>query len=113
LTTNQKVLGLNPNAVTKRDYPKDSLFLFMHTTYILFSETLQKFYIGFTSGDVKTRLDKHLANHNGFTAKVKDWVIVYGEQFDTKTEALAREKQLKSWKSNKRIRELIGRSSTE
>jgi putative endonuclease len=113
LTTNQKVLGLNPNAVTKRDYPKDSLFLFMFITYILFSDTLQKFYIGCTSGDVNIRLNKHLANHKGFTNKAKDWIEVYIEQFVTKGEALARERQLKSWKSNKRIRELILRSSTQ
>jgi putative endonuclease len=85
----------------------------MFTTYIIFSETLQKFYIGFTSGDVNTRIYKHLANHKGFTAKAKDWAIVYSEQFTTKSEALAREKQLKSWKSNIRIREFILRSSTQ
>jgi putative endonuclease len=85
----------------------------MFSTYILFSETLQKFYIGFTGGEVDRRLYKHLASQKGFTAKVKDWTMVYSEQFLTKSEALAREKQLKNWKSNKRIRELILRSSTQ
>jgi GIY-YIG catalytic domain len=58
----------------------------MFTTYILYSKTLNKFYIGFTSGDVAARLTKHLANHNGFTARAKDWTIVYTEQFLLKTE---------------------------
>jgi putative endonuclease len=111
LTTNQAVSGLNPDRVTKRDYPKDSLFLFMFTTYILFSKTLQKFYIGFTAGDMNERLYKHLSNHTGFTAKAKDWVVVYTENFPTKNEALAKEKQLKNWKSNKRVKELILRST--
>jgi putative endonuclease len=85
----------------------------MFITYILFSEILQKFYIGFTSDDVNIRLYKHLASKKGFTAKAKDWKIVYTEQFTTKKEAMVREKQLKNWKSNKRITELILRSSTE
>jgi putative endonuclease len=85
----------------------------MFTTYILYSKSLNKFYIGFTSGDVAARLTKHLANHKGFTARAKDWVIVYVEQFLVKTEAIKREKQIKGWKSNSRIKELIMRSSTE
>lgn len=85
----------------------------MFTTYIIFSDTLQKFYIGFTSGDVNTRLNKHLSNYKGFTDKAKGWIIVYIEQFDIKREALAREKKLKNWKSNKRIRQLTFRSSTQ
>lgn len=85
----------------------------MFTTYILFSLQLNKFYIGFTGDDILIRLQKHLANHKGFTAKAKDWQIVYTEIFDTKEKAMEREKQLKAWKSNVRIRELIDRSSTE
>ena len=85
----------------------------MFTTYILYSEQLNKFYIGFTSDSVNLRLQKHLANHKGFTAKAKDWLIVYTENFNTKQQAMKREKQLKAWKSNVRLRELIRRSSTE
>ena len=85
----------------------------MFITYILFSEILQKFYIGFTSGDINIRLSKHLASHSGFTSKVKDWKVVYLEYFDSKKGAMDREKQLKSWKSNARVRELISRSLSE
>lgn len=85
----------------------------MFTTYILHSKQLNKFYIGFTSEDIQARLNKHLANHKGFTAKAKDWQIVYTEMFAEKSAALQREKQLKGWKSNTRINELIARSSTE
>ena len=42
--------------------------------YILFSETLNKYYIG-SSEDVLKRLEKHLQNHKGFTGKAKDWVL--------------------------------------
>ena len=85
----------------------------MFTTYILFSKKLNRFYIGFTGGDIQTRIFKHLANHKGFTGKAKDWELVYKEVFATKQEAMEREKKLKGWKSNERIRELIRHSSTE
>jgi putative endonuclease len=85
----------------------------MFTTYILYSKSLDRFYVGFTGDDIRVRLSKHLANHSGFTGKVKDWELVYQELFSTKKEAMQREKQIKSWKSNIRIKELIMRNSTE
>jgi putative endonuclease len=93
----------------------NSLFFLYHmfTTYILYSKELEKFYIGSTSGDIGERLKKHLSNHKGFTARAKDWELVYSEKFATKTESLRRERQLKSWKSNIRIKEFIARSSSE
>ncbi len=54
-----------------------------------------------------------VTNHKGFTGKAKDWELVYQEIFNTKHESMLREKQLKGWKSNVRIRELIARSSIE
>ena len=79
----------------------------MFTVYILFSETADKFYIGFTSEPVEERFRKHLSNHSGFTAKTKDWKIVHTEQFENKSEALRREKEIKNWKSKSRILKLI------
>ncbi|CAN5517431.1 hypothetical protein BH11BAC3_BH11BAC3_35570 [soil metagenome] len=49
----------------------------MFTTYILHSPQLDKYYIGFTSGEILVRLQKHLSNHKGFTAKAKDWHLVF------------------------------------
>ena len=85
----------------------------MFTTYILFSKKLNKFYIGSTGDDIGHRLLKHLSNHKGFTGKAKDWELVYKEIFAEKHESILREKQLKGWKSNVRIRELIDRSTIE
>ncbi len=85
----------------------------MFITYILYSKTLDSYYIGFSSTSVEERLKKHLALHKGHTAKAKDWEIVYTEMFPTKDGAMKREKQLKDWKSKIRIAELIKRSSTE
>ena len=77
--------------------------------YILYSASLDLYYIG-SSSNPHQRLKKHLSNHGGFTARAKDWVVCYTETFDNKTKALAREKQLKSWKNKTRIQELIVQS---
>ena len=55
----------------------------------------------------EARRQKHLTNHDGFTAKAKDWIIVWTETFDDKDAAYARERQVKAWKSKKKIIQLI------
>ena len=65
--------------------------------YILYSRYLGNYYIGSTS-DVENRLKKHLSNHKGYTSKAKDWIVVYKEEFRTKSEALFREREIKEWK---------------
>ena len=78
----------------------------MFYLYILYSANLDSYYVGATA-DVAERLKRHLSNHHGYTAKAKDWEIVYTETFESKIEALAREKMIKSWKSKILIEKLI------
>jgi putative endonuclease len=80
--------------------------------YVLHSETLDKFYIGHTS-NLEERLRKHNSNHKGFTGKVHDWELVYFEEFSIKEFAYARERQVKKWKSSKRIKELISKNGSK
>jgi len=80
----------------------------MPFVYILYSSTLDKYYIGETSSPPAERLKKHLTNHSGFTAKAKDWKIVYTEQHQSETGAKKREAQIKAWKSREMITKLIG-----
>jgi putative endonuclease len=77
--------------------------------YILFSQKLDKYYIGSTN-DLVDRLRKHNSNHKGFTGKIGDWEIVYFEIFDSKSLAYARERQVKKWKSRIAIERLIRES---
>ena len=79
----------------------------MSYTYILFSRTLDRFYIGSTRDEVSQRLHKHLSEHDGFTSKAKDWEVVYTEEFIDYRAALARERTIKSWKSRRLIERLI------
>jgi putative endonuclease len=78
-----------------------------YTVYILYSETLNKYYIGYTSVTLESRLQKHNANHKGFTGRNTDWVVKYFEHYNTKSEAMKREKEIKAWKSRIRVQQLI------
>jgi putative endonuclease len=75
-------------------------------TYILYSKTLDKYYIGSTN-NISHRLIQHNSKHLGFTGSVVDWQIVYHEIYDSGRDALKRERQIKSWKSRKMIEKLI------
>ncbi len=75
--------------------------------YILHSISLDKYYVGHTEQLPEERLQKHLSNHKGFTSISKDWVVVYSEVFDSKEEAYRRERQVKAWKSKRKIVQLI------
>lgn len=79
----------------------------MFTTYILYSKQLDKYYVGYTSSDLKDRIRKHNTNHKGFTGKSNDWKIVFSEIFDTKQSAMDKEKKIKNWKSRAMIEKLI------
>ena len=70
--------------------------------YILFSVKKNCYYIGHTSNLIE-RLKKHNSNHKGFTGKIGDWKIIYQESFTEKSEAYAREREVKSWKSKHKI----------
>jgi len=78
--------------------------------YILFSESRDRFYLGHTCDDLPQRIRKHNSNHKGFTGSGPDWELAYAEEFDNKEEAFARERQVKKWKSRKKIIQLIQNS---
>lgn len=77
------------------------------TVYILYSNTADKYYVGYTADDIEERLRKHNSNHSGFTGHHSDWQIKFAEVYTTKTDAMIREKQIKNWKSRKMIESLI------
>jgi len=81
-------------------------FSFMYSVYIIYTQKIDKYYIGFSS-NVKDRLLKHNRNSKGFSNAGKPWVLVYQETFEYKKEAMARESQLKNWKNRERLEKLI------
>ena len=76
-------------------------------TYILYSENLDKYYVGYTSTSLDERLRKHNTNHKGFTGRTNDWKVAYVESFETKKDAYARERAIKAKKSRSYIEQLI------
>jgi len=80
---------------------------FMYVVYVLYSETFDKIYIGYTSN-----LEQRLMSHNflakkGWTIKFRPWKTVYTEEYFDKKDAMMREKQLKSASGRRFIRSLI------
>jgi len=75
-------------------------------TYVLHSPEYDKIYIGYTN-NLKRRLHFHNKGIQGWTAKYIPWDLVYHEEYETKTEAMKREKELKSYQGRKFIREEI------
>jgi putative endonuclease len=78
----------------------------MPSLYILRSQSTDKFYVG-SAVDVHARLVHHQNGHTPSTRGRGPWELVYEEHFATLSEARARERQIKSWKSHRSIQELI------
>ena len=79
---------------------------FMPCMYILYSDKLNKFYIG-ACIDMERRLYEHNIGHSKFTSLGVPWKLVYQEEFDDLAVAKKRELQLKKMKSRKYIEQLI------
>jgi putative endonuclease len=77
--------------------------------YILQSEVDHTYYKGYTS-NITQRLDEHNNGFSRYTSKKIPWRIVYLEEFQTKREALIRERQLKRVNQNY-LRSLISEYS--
>ena len=67
----------------------------MHFVYVLFSLKDGRLYKGATS-NLSKRLIRHNQGDNASTAKRKPFVILHVEQFEDKSEALKRERYIKS-----------------
>ncbi len=80
----------------------------MHYLYIIYSKTLDAFYIG-ESPDVSVRLQQH-NNHyfkRNFTKAANDWEVLLKHQCETKSQALYLEKFIKRMKSKVFIKKVI------
>ena len=79
----------------------------MFYTYVLKSVKSGKFYIGSTA-DLVDRLIRHNSGRSKYTKSERPWELYYKEEFTTRSEAMSRERELKSWKSHVRIEKLPG-----
>ena len=81
----------------------------MPHTYILFSEKLDKFYIGSTT-DLNRRIEEHNRGKEKFTSTGTPWQMAYSEYFEILADARKRELQIKKQKSRKYIERLIAKA---
>ena|SRR5689334_25188158 len=57
------------------------------------------YYVGTTRGALETRLGEHNAGHyGGFTAKRRPVRLLFAQEFDRISDAIAAERQVKGWR---------------
>jgi len=79
----------------------------MFTVYVLHSKLFDKIYIGFTSNLVQRLLSHNELGKKGWTISFRPWTLIYKEELNLKSEAMKREKQLKTAAGRTFIRSLI------
>ncbi len=67
----------------------------MFFTYVLYSAKFDKIYIGQTN-NLSLRLAEHNAGKSKSTKGFVPWEIIYSEKFESRAEAMKRERELKS-----------------
>ncbi len=75
--------------------------------YILHSEKFNKFYTGHTSNLIERFKSHNQLAKKGSTIKFRPWKVIYLEFFPTKSEAMAREKFLKSEKGREWLKIML------
>jgi putative endonuclease len=80
----------------------------MFFVYVIYSDTIGRKYIGQTE-DLERRINEHNNGLLGVYTKNKGpWRLVYFEQYQTRSEAMKREKELKTGKGRDFLKTTIG-----
>jgi putative endonuclease len=77
--------------------------------YTLQSETTRRYYFG-QSVNVDARVAYHNANYSLSLKNRGPWKLVYREPYAARSEAVRRERQIKSWKDRGMIEKLFSAS---
>lgn len=75
----------------------------MYYTYVIYSEKILKYYVGYTS-DLKKRISHHNLGLDRWTKRGTPWKLVYKEEYRNKHDAFLREKYLKTGKGREFFR---------
>lgn len=71
--------------------------------YILTNKKKTTLYVGVTN-DLQRRVGEHRENLTSFAGKYKCYHLVYFEEFQPPLDAIAREKEIKKWRREKKDR---------
>ena len=77
-----------------------------YSVYILFSEKFKKTYVGQTS-DLSKRFALHNSGKVKSTKRYLPWKLIYCEEYNSRSEAMAREEWFKSSAGRKSISRLL------
>ena len=78
----------------------------MFYAYILRSLKNGSFYIGSTS-DLAKRIARHNRGGSVYTKKIKPLELVWSGRYNTRSEAIRKEREIKSWKRKEAIEKLV------
>ena len=76
--------------------------------YILFSKKYNKNYTGYTTNLIERFKSHNQLETKGYTLKFRPWEVIHVEFFNSKSEAMKREKYLKTGIGREFIKNLIG-----
>jgi putative endonuclease len=85
----------------------------MYQTYIIYSQSTDRYYIGSTGVGVEKRVERHNEGWSRSTKSGTPWKVKYVKSFKTKTEALKWEHKIKRQKSRAFIERLIDSEENE
>ena len=66
-----------------------------YKVYILHSETLGKYYVGYTSMTIEERIERNSVEQGESIDSGGDWMFVNDEEYTDKNAAISKEKQIK------------------
>ena len=79
----------------------------MWYVYVLYAQVSGKTYAGYTN-DIARRLVEHnVSETKGFRLRYRPWTLIHTEPFNTKSEAMAREKFLKTGTGRDQIKLMV------
>lgn len=82
----------------------------MFYTYILMSLSSGRYYIG-SCENIEKRIKQHNTGKEKSTKGFVPWKLVHKESFNSRSNAVIRERQLKSWKSRKALERLFKKNN--
>jgi putative endonuclease len=74
--------------------------------YILYSQSRDRYYIGYTRNP-QERLQEHNLGATNSTRPGRPWIMAYKEEFENRSIAIRREREIKSKKNRKFLETLI------
>jgi putative endonuclease len=77
------------------------------TVYILYSISWGKSYVGYTNNVVRRLQEHNITESKGFTLRYRPWTLIHTEVFDTKAEAMQKEKFYKSGVGRNEVKVIV------